>query len=190
MYWQEFNDPLKYIASIRSKAEAYGICRIVPPPSWRPPCPLKQGHTWENAKFTTRIQRIDKLQNRDSTRKALRVNLHKKRKRRRCMKSGVEYGNSNGEIKVSEDVGIYEAESFGFETGPEFTLHNFQLYAKDFKTQYFRNENSTLELGGETKVAQEHWEPSVEEIEGEYWRMVERPTEEIEVVLVMYLIYS
>lgn len=106
------------------------------------------------------------------------------------MKSGVEYGNSNGEIKVSEDVGIYEAESFGFETGPEFTLHNFQLYANDFKTQYFRNENSSLELGGETKVTQEHWEPSIEEIEGEYWRMVERPTEEIEVVLVMYLIYS
>nr|URM60705.1 LSD family protein [Gymnema sylvestre] len=179
---EEFNDPLKYIVSIRPKAEAYGICRVVPPPSWRPPCPLKQGHIWENAKFTTRIQRIDKLQNRDSTRKALKINLHKKRKRRRCMKTGVEHGNSNGEIRVPEDVGFYEAESFGFETGPEFTLHNFQLYADDFKNQYFRNENSTLDPGGETKVKQEHWAPSIEEIEGEYWRMVETPTEEIEVL--------
>ncbi|XP_047252983.1 lysine-specific demethylase JMJ14-like isoform X2 [Capsicum annuum] len=41
--WQEeFEDTLKYMASIRTKAEAYGICRIVPPASLKPLCPLKE----------------------------------------------------------------------------------------------------------------------------------------------------
>ncbi|CAL5406929.1 unnamed protein product [Camellia sinensis] len=39
---EEFKDTLYYIASIRPRAETYGICRIVPPPSWKPPCPLKE----------------------------------------------------------------------------------------------------------------------------------------------------
>ncbi|KAI3701237.1 hypothetical protein L2E82_45886 [Cichorium intybus] len=37
---KEFEDTLKYISSIRKKVEAYGICRIVPLSSWKPPCPL------------------------------------------------------------------------------------------------------------------------------------------------------
>ncbi|KAL3523734.1 hypothetical protein ACH5RR_016568 [Cinchona calisaya] len=179
---EEFEDTLKYIASIRSKAEAYGLCRIVPPPTWKPPCPLKQKHIWENSKFATRIQRIDKLQNRDSMTKMLRVNHQKMRKRRRCTKPGVENGNGNGDIKVPGDVGMYEAERFGFEPGPDITLHAFQLYADDFKTQYFRNNDSDSDPGGKMNMSWEQWEPSVEDMEGEYWRMVERPTEEIEVL--------
>lgn len=98
------------------------------------------------------------------------------------MKPGAEHGNSSVEMKVPEDGGICEAESFGFEPGPEFTLQAFQLYADDFKTQYFRKENCALDPEGKMNLKQEKLEPSVEEIEGEYWRMVERPTEEIEVV--------
>ena len=30
---------LNYMASIRPEAEPYGMCRIVPPPSWVPLCP-------------------------------------------------------------------------------------------------------------------------------------------------------
>ncbi|KAI3768119.1 hypothetical protein L2E82_18551 [Cichorium intybus] len=37
---KEFKDTLKYISSIREKVEGYVICRIVPPSSWKPPCPL------------------------------------------------------------------------------------------------------------------------------------------------------
>ena len=35
---EEFSqNPLTYISSIRSVAEKYGICKIVPPAGWNPP---------------------------------------------------------------------------------------------------------------------------------------------------------
>ncbi|XP_059665739.1 putative lysine-specific demethylase JMJ16 isoform X2 [Cornus florida] len=179
---EEFEDTLKYIASIRPKAEAYGICRIVPPPSWKPPCTLKEKNIWEKSKFTTRIQSVDKLQNRRSMRKLLRVYNHKGRKRRRCMKMGSDNGNGSGEILGPGGKGIYEAERFGFEPGPEFTLDAFNKYADDFKVQYFRKNENNADLRGNITMIQEHLEPSVENIEGEYWRIVEKPTEEIEVL--------
>ncbi|CAI9091485.1 OLC1v1026534C1 [Oldenlandia corymbosa var. corymbosa] len=178
---EEFEDTIKYIASIRPKAEAYGICRIVPPPSWKPPCPLKQKNIWENSKFATRVQRIDKLQNRQSMNKILKVNHQKRRKKRRCIRTAVDNGNGNGDLRSSADVGMCESERFGFEPGPEVTLSEFQSYADDFKAQYFRKVES-IKVTGEMTVTGEHWEPSVEDIEGEYWRMVEKPTEEIEVL--------
>ncbi|KAH0985226.1 hypothetical protein GBA52_012403 [Prunus armeniaca] len=66
---EEFEDTLGYIAKIRLVAESYGICRIVPPPSWTPPCPLKDKEMWEHAKFSTRIQQVDLLQNREAMKK-------------------------------------------------------------------------------------------------------------------------
>ncbi|KAK4385439.1 putative lysine-specific demethylase [Sesamum angolense] len=179
---EEFEDTLKYISSIRAKAETYGICRIVPPPSWKPPCPLKERNIWENSKFTTRIQRIDKLQNRYSMKKILQTNHNKRRKKRRCMKGGVDNENSNEEIKIPGEVGLYEAERFGFEPGPEFTLDTFQKYADDFKAQYFSRNKNFSDPGYNSMMVEEQWQPSIENIEGEYWRMVEKPTEEIEVL--------
>ncbi|CAL0299970.1 unnamed protein product [Lupinus luteus] len=171
---EEFQDTLKYISSIRSRAEPYGICRIVPPSSWKPPCPLKEKSIWEGSKFATRVQRIDKLQNRGSIRKMSRIQSNMKRKRRRCTRMGVESGTGN--------VGFCEAESFGFEPGPEFTLETFQRYSDDFKTKYFRKNENVAHCGANTTVSNGTSEPSVENIEGEYWRMVESPTEEIEVL--------
>lgn len=166
---EEFEDTLTYMASIRTKAEAYGICRIVPPASWKPPCRLKEEIIWENSKFATRIQRIDKLQNRDSMRRVWEANIHKKKKRRRCLKPGVDLGNGSVANRTAGEAAIFDAERFGFEPGPEFTLDAFQKYADDFKAQYFSQNEG-------------HCEPSLENIEGEYWRMVEKPTEEIEVL--------
>ncbi|XP_019428262.1 PREDICTED: putative lysine-specific demethylase JMJ16 [Lupinus angustifolius] len=171
---EEFQDTLKYISSIRSRAEPYGICRIVPPSSWKPPCPLKEKSIWEGSKFATRVQRIDKLQNRGSIRKMSRIQSNTKRKRRRCTRMGVENGIGN--------VGFCEAESFGFEPGPEFTLETFQRYSDDFKTKYFRKYENVEHCGANTTISNGTSEPSVENIEGEYWRMVESPTEEIEVL--------
>ncbi|PON55481.1 FY-rich [Parasponia andersonii] len=176
---EEFKDTLRYIAIIRPKAEPFGICRIVPPPSWKPPCPLKEKKIWENSKFATRVQRIDKLQNRDSLRKMSIIHNQMKRKRRRCSRMGTDCMTGS---KGPGDTGYQEAETFGFEPGPEFTLETFEKYAADFKSQYFRKNANFADVGGNSTMCKEYSEPSVENIEGEYWRMVEKPTEEIEVV--------
>ncbi|XP_068319485.1 lysine-specific demethylase JMJ18-like [Pyrus communis] len=72
-------------------------------------------------------------------------------------------------------------EKFGFHSGSDFTFEEFQKHAATFKESYFGTkdvkEGSTC---GETK--RKTWEPSVEDIEGEYWRIVEIPTtDEVEV---------
>ncbi|KAJ6858236.1 lysine-specific demethylase JMJ16 [Populus alba x Populus x berolinensis] len=179
---EEFEDTLKYIASIRPKAEQYGICRIVPPPSWKPPCPLKEETVWKGSTFATRVQRVDKLQNRDSMRKMSTMSNHTRKKRRRCMRMAIDCGADIGSISRSNDTGVCEAESFGFEPGPLFTLDKFQKYADDFMAQYFRKDENTINKGGSMTMLQENREPTLDSIEGEYWRIVEKATEEIEVL--------
>lgn len=134
--------------------------------------------------FSTRIQRVDKLQNRDSMRKMSKVHNQTRRKRRRCTKTAVECGTKSGSISGCNDAGIHEPERFGFEPGPSFTLDKFQKYADDFKAQYFRRNENITGAEGNTSMLPEHWEPSIEDIEGEYWRIVEKATEEIEVQFV------
>ncbi|KAK6915342.1 JmjN domain [Dillenia turbinata] len=176
---KEFEDTLNYIASIRPKAEEYGICRIVPPATWKPPCPLKQNKIWEHSKFVTRVQKVDKLQNRDSMKRMSSANNVMRKKKRRCTRRGADGGV---DFVASGGAGFCEAERFGFEPGPEFTLDAFQKYANDFKSQYFRKDVDAPNLGGKMTMPQEQSEPSIDEIEGEYWRIVEIPTEEIEVL--------
>lgn len=53
----EFKDPLKYIAKIRSVAKEHGICKIRPPPNWHPPFCVDV----DNFKFTPRIQKLNEL---------------------------------------------------------------------------------------------------------------------------------
>ncbi|XP_010553772.1 PREDICTED: putative lysine-specific demethylase JMJ16 isoform X2 [Tarenaya hassleriana] len=180
---EEFEDTLNYIAKIRPTAEKYGICRIVPPPSWKPPCPLKEKQVWEGSKFATRVQRVDKLQNRDSMKKVSKNFNQMRKKRRKCMKTGMDAVAESGSGSCSDTTGVCELETFGFEPGPRFTLKEFQKYADEFKDQYFRKSENPI--GGEcSKVvnSSEGWEPSIKDIEGEYWRIVEKPTEEIEVL--------
>ncbi|GAV82986.1 LOW QUALITY PROTEIN: JmjC domain-containing protein/JmjN domain-containing protein/zf-C5HC2 domain-containing protein/FYRN domain-containing protein/FYRC domain-containing protein/CRM1_C domain-containing protein [Cephalotus follicularis] len=179
---EEFEDTLGYIASIRPKAEPYGICRIVPPPSWKPPCPLKEKNIWESSTFTTRVQKVDKLQNRGSMRKMSKIHNGMRRKRRRCTRMAVDCGTDNGSISGSGDSGFCGSERFGFEPGPQFTLSSFKKYADYFKAQYFSKKDSGTDVVGNLSMLLEHWEPSVENIEGEYWRIVENATEEIEVL--------
>lgn len=171
---EEFQDTLGYIASIRPKAEAYGICKIVPPPSWKPPCPLKEKEVWERAKFSTRIQQVDLLQNREPMRK--KTQRKRKRRRqfntrsRRCSRSESLEANAAGESE----------EKFGFQSGSDFTLEEFQRYAEEFKESYFEVKDITQESLAEIRQ-NKRWLPSVDEIEGEYWRIIEQPTDEVEV---------
>ncbi|KAJ9508664.1 hypothetical protein QJQ45_027957 [Haematococcus lacustris] len=58
----EFRDPFAYIASIREEASKFGIARIIPPPSWDPPCALDRisqprgGSSGDGFCFTPRKQ--------------------------------------------------------------------------------------------------------------------------------------
>jgi hypothetical protein len=56
---EEFMDPLIYIQKIRSEAEQYGICKIVPPPEWNPSCQVKMSNP---KMFPTKLQDVHTLQ--------------------------------------------------------------------------------------------------------------------------------
>ncbi|XP_049378472.1 uncharacterized protein LOC125843295 [Solanum stenotomum] len=56
----EFKDPLEFIYKIRPEAEKYGICKIVPPKSWKPPYALDLN----TFTFPTKTQAIHQLQSR------------------------------------------------------------------------------------------------------------------------------
>ncbi|XP_051508766.1 lysine-specific demethylase 5C isoform X2 [Myxocyprinus asiaticus] len=56
--WEEFEDPLGYIAKIRPIAEKSGICKIRPPHDWQPPFAVEV----DNFRFTPRIQRLNELE--------------------------------------------------------------------------------------------------------------------------------
>nr|TKW09540.1 hypothetical protein SEVIR_6G108800v2 [Setaria viridis] len=166
-------DAIGYIASIRPQAEKYGICRIIPPSSWRPPCPLKEKSFWESTEFNTRVQQVDKLQNREPIKKQTQPRIQRKRKRRKRLRFGMTHRRPSSRVD-SED-------KFGFQSGSDFTLEEFQKYADDYKQEYFGMKGSDEISLSEIKNHKKIWEPSVEEIEGEYWRIVVGSTDEVEV---------
>ena len=60
----EFADPIEYISSIRSEAQRFGACKIVPPPGWRPQrhAASARGVVPEDMAFEPRLMPIHKLQ--------------------------------------------------------------------------------------------------------------------------------
>lgn len=94
---------------------------------------------------------------------------------------GSEFQSDNGYIITPDEARRYETQGFKFEPGPEFTLETFKNYADDFKGQYFCKKDEVADSDVNSTVSQKQWEPSLENIEGEYRRIVENPTEEIEV---------
>ncbi|KAK6141657.1 hypothetical protein DH2020_024599 [Rehmannia glutinosa] len=177
---EEFKDTLKYIAKIRPRAEKYGICRIVPPPSWRPPCLLEDKKTWEASKFSTHVQKIDGLQNLYLKRKLSR--LHEP------MESNMPKVATSVKLE-SCDEGVADSEEAKsiamiseFEYGPEFTLKSFKKCADDFKTQYFCDNGKVIDLDVSVNAVQDKRGPLIARVEGEYWRIIEKPSEELEVL--------
>jgi len=103
----------------------------------------------------------------------------RKRKRRRNSKSGTCRRDSKS---ASEANNASEAdEKYGFQAGSDFTFKDFQQYASYFKECYFGLTDGKV---NDTNH-QNRREPSEEEIEGEYWRIVEQPTDEVEVLLLI-----
>lgn len=53
---KEFQDPLEYIEKIRIQAEKFGICRIVPPSTFKPDCKVS-----DDMRFTAYNQYVHKM---------------------------------------------------------------------------------------------------------------------------------
>lgn len=53
---QEFQDPLEFIEKITPEAEKYGICRIIPPSSFKPECKVN-----DDMRFTAHNQYVHKM---------------------------------------------------------------------------------------------------------------------------------
>ncbi|KAG4396338.1 hypothetical protein GLYMA_19G165500v4 [Glycine max] len=181
---EEFKDTLKYIASIRSRAEPYGMCRIVPPTCWKPPCSLEKKNIWEKSEFVAQIQRIDghQLQHAQEIMASASGNTKTKRKRDVKVALDSQLGNRNTSTPNNQNVQKCDCES---EPGPKFSLKTLKKYADIFKSQYFDYKDKKKIIGSNIKLAiHQQWEPSVENIEGEYGRIVQNPTEEIKVLCV------
>ncbi|CAL1546269.1 unnamed protein product [Lymnaea stagnalis] len=56
----EFADPLAYINKIQPMAEPHGMCRIIPPPSWK----LDSNKIGDDVRFTPQVQQIHRLHKR------------------------------------------------------------------------------------------------------------------------------
>jgi histone demethylase JARID1 len=119
----------------------------------------------ENSEFVARIQRIDGNQVQHAPEIMASSHDTTETKRRKVMKVDTDshLGNNNGNVQGRD----YEPEH-----GPKFTIKTFKKMADEFKTQYFNYKNKNKIMGSD---------PSVENIEDEYRRIVQNPTEEIEV---------
>ena len=53
---EQWLDPIVYVRSIQAEASRFGICKVVPPPSWRPP-PFQR----PRGAFQTRVQAVHQL---------------------------------------------------------------------------------------------------------------------------------
>nr|XP_017253758.1 PREDICTED: putative lysine-specific demethylase JMJ16 isoform X3 [Daucus carota subsp. sativus] len=177
---EEFKDTLKYVAKIRPKAEIYGICRIVPPPSWKPPELLKAKKKWVTEKFSTYIQEVDELKDRCSKSRLQKISSDLKSKTRTALRKGMEY--SVGGCDGGTDEFECSDEGFEFDRGPNLTLENFKRYADHFKEHYFCKKHKAPDVDADLTLLPAEYTPEVKDIEGEYWRIIENPTAKIEVL--------
>ncbi|KAK6940656.1 JmjN domain [Dillenia turbinata] len=175
---EEFCDTVKYIASIRPKVEEYGICRIVPPQTWKAPSFIMEEGFWDR-RFQSYVQQIDKLQNGCMRRHMPCAVDNTREKEKRSDQMDLE---GDFCLKDADESGCNENKLFKHEIGPTFSLSAFKKYAKEFQSLYFHDKDVLASPMVYNPAFKKQGVPSVENIEGEYWRIVENPTEEIEVL--------
>ncbi|KAL3749618.1 hypothetical protein ACJRO7_010709 [Eucalyptus globulus] len=156
---EEFGDPLAYLTSLHQRAEAYGICRVVPPPSWKPLCQLTEKNIWGSARFRTQVQRLDLL-----------LNTHLPRETVKC-NGNADCKNQNIFTRHPCEDGCLCTEGIQWECGPEYTLETFKKYADDFQENYFLKKDYDMKS-----------DDDVQNIECEYRQICENPTNKIEVL--------
>ncbi|XP_024003878.1 probable inactive lysine-specific demethylase JMJ19 [Eutrema salsugineum] len=152
---EEFSDTLSYIASLRDKAEPYGICCVVPPPSWKPPCLLEEKKIWEASKFVTQVQLVDGFHIEDP-------NIKKE-------------ADADSDDDTSETIKFYR-----MERGFMHTLESFKNFADSRKKEHFSLKDEVLSSKDSSPSLKP--EPTTEDIEKEYRQLVENPLVEIGVL--------
>lgn len=169
---EEFKDMPKYIASIRTEAECCGVCRIVPPYSWVQSCHVPEGAVLENSTLSTLIQDISELHVDITTRKNSIDTENITGKKRKI--SGHRF--ENGAAQCAD----FGSKRFQFSEGPKLSIKEFKKSAIDFRLQYFDNKNKGVLVS--STAPSNDVKLTVDKIEGEYWRIIENPTESLEVL--------
>ena len=193
----EFADPVAYINSIRAAGEAAGVACIVPPASWRPPFALERGTNGASAesfRFLIRRQLTSHLVKRRAN-TADTGNMGKYGKQRKKEAVEEEEEKRGGDEEDADDTSSSTAadsedEADGLDDG-EFgfrvvdrthTLKSFQAYADWVKAIHFQPlpTGAAPPTEGAARRARapppsRPRQPTVEEIEAEFWRIVETP---------------
>lgn len=108
----------------------------------------------------------------------MRKKLQRKRKRRKQFYSRP---RRRTRPRTESNSACEGEDKFGFQSGSDFTLHDFQRFAEQFKKSYFGVKDKIEESNNVGTGQDKKWLPSVDDIEGEYWRIIEQPTDEVEV---------
>ncbi|KAM3361703.1 hypothetical protein P3S68_016557 [Capsicum galapagoense] len=93
----------------------------------------------------------------------------RKRKRRSHSKMGSTRRQPRSLGSESNTHSDCNDDKFGFQSGPEFIFEEFEAFTKEFKELYFGTNDNEV------------WRPSIKEIKGDYWCIIEKPTDEVEV---------
>uniref|UniRef100_A0A1J3JML8 Putative inactive lysine-specific demethylase JMJ19 n=1 Tax=Noccaea caerulescens TaxID=107243 RepID=A0A1J3JML8_NOCCA len=146
---EEFSDTLSYIASLRDRAEPYGICCVAPPPSWKPPCLLQEKKIWEASSFVTQVQLFD----------------------------GKHTENPKIKKEAGVDLDDAQPEKVKFcrkDRGYEKTLEKFKEFADSQKKRHFSVKDEILGSKNSSPSPKPK-EPTTADIEKEYRQLVESP---------------
>lgn len=174
---EEWQDPVGYISKITPEASKFGLAHIIPPPGWDPPFALAHGTNGlelESFEFAVRSQPTSYLCCRDAVPGA-----------RSSQYRGDRSNNvdTNGTVVTKEEFGFVALEK-------KQTLASFSAYADWAKAMHF-SQPEPRGQGISTRGARREFlpsnhlmqcDPSVEEVEAEFWRIVEQgsPDEEVE----------
>lgn len=189
---EEFKDPLAYIEKIKPEGEKAGICCIVPPPGWAPPFALEKGTNGmsaESFRFLIRRQLTShlcmRLPNTSRRRKAAASGRYGAGK----VSSGANVDGAPAPEEFEENGKEEEVGEFGFHTlDRTHTLKSFASSADWIKSLHFGDPKPTADPSAAVERLSKRRklgsytgpEPTIEEIEGEFWRVIEAPDDVLE----------